>query len=34
MTYQVSGSDLQTRPLRATALRHALLCASWARSCW
>jgi hypothetical protein len=27
MTHQVSGSDLQTRPLRAAALRHALLCA-------
>jgi len=25
MTYQVSDTDLQTRPLRATALRHALL---------
>jgi uncharacterized membrane protein len=25
MTYQVSDTDLQTRPIRATALRHALL---------
>jgi uncharacterized membrane protein len=25
MTYQVSDTDLQTRPIRATALRHGLL---------
>jgi uncharacterized membrane protein len=25
MTYQVSDTDLQTRPIRATALRHSLL---------
>jgi hypothetical protein len=34
MTYQVSGSDLQTHPVRAIALRHALLSRLLARSCW
>ena len=32
MTYQVSSCS--PARLRATALRHALLCASRARSCW